>query len=92
MDTEHLSELEQDIRATADDISADAERVIRLEGEKKELDAEDPRRAEVAREIESLTAKQARSARVETTLVDEAAAAARDGASNRDDAPGETRA
>ena len=77
MGSERLSDLEEDIRATADDIASDAARIIEAEEEKVELPADDPRRAALAREVETLTAGQAAKARVESGLVDQAAAAAK---------------
>jgi hypothetical protein len=49
-----VSELENDLRATAEDISADAERLSRIEDEKTGLDARDPRMTELSAESEEL--------------------------------------
>ena len=78
MGSERLSDLEDDIRATADDIASDAERVIRAEAEKAELAPDDPHRAALSREVEALTSRQAHAARMETMMVDEAAEAAKE--------------
>ena len=49
-----MSELESDLRATAEDISADAAKLTRIEDEKAGLDADDPRMAELSAESEQL--------------------------------------
>jgi len=74
MDTERdgLTELESDIRATADSVAADAERLQAIEETKASLSVGDPRLAELSLEAETLTAKMARKARVESALVREA--------------------
>lgn len=70
---ERMSELEEDLKATARDIAADAEQVQAIETEKSDLSAEDPRAAELAEESESLIERMAHKARIETALIDEAA-------------------
>lgn len=65
-------ELEADIKATADDIARDAERIRHIEDEKARLDPGDPRIVELARESESIAARLAIKAKVETALVSEA--------------------
>jgi len=65
-------DLESDLKATSDDIATDARRVAEIEREKGSLATDDPRLAELAAESQALTARMARMARLETTLVDEA--------------------
>jgi hypothetical protein len=48
------SDLEGDLRATAEDIAADAAQIKELEEEKVELDAEDPRVQELSAKSERL--------------------------------------
>jgi hypothetical protein len=73
MAPDELTELEADIKATAEDIATDAERVLQIESEKVRLRPDDPRLVELARESESLTAKMAVKAKAETALVDASA-------------------
>ena len=49
-----MPELEDDLRATADDIAADAARLAEIESEKRELDADDPRMLELSVESQRL--------------------------------------
>ena len=49
-----MSELNGDLRATAEDISADAARLQEIEEEKARLDPSDPRVAELSAESERL--------------------------------------
>jgi len=49
-----MPELEDDLRATADDIAADAARLAEIESEKRELDADDPRMLELSVEGQRL--------------------------------------
>jgi hypothetical protein len=72
MGTDGQHELEADIKATAEDIAADAERIRSIEAEKARLDPSDPRIIELANESEALAAKVAVKAQVETALVTEA--------------------
>jgi hypothetical protein len=72
MGTERLTELESDIKATADDMATDAERIRRIEAEKASLDPSDDRIVELAHESESLAAELAVKAKAETALVTEA--------------------
>ena len=69
-----VNDLDNDIRATADDIATDAERIRAIESEKARLAADDPRLVDLARESEDLAAKLATKTRVETALVNEAQA------------------
>ena len=78
MDTESgpLTEMEHDIKATGEDIAADAARVHQIEKEKTALHADDPRLANLSRVSEELTARMADKAKVETALVAEVQAQA----------------
>jgi hypothetical protein len=49
-----MSELDNDLRATAEDIATDAARLSRIEGEKAGLEADDPRMVELSAEGEQL--------------------------------------
>jgi hypothetical protein len=73
MGAESLTELQNDIKATGEDIATDAERIRQIEQEKVTLTAGDPRLIELANESEALAAKLAVKAKVETALVEEAA-------------------
>lgn len=74
MDTEreHLNELESDIKATGDDLVADALRVVEIEKAKVALTPADPRRPELAQEAEATAKSMAQKTKLETQLVDEA--------------------
>ena len=74
MDNERLTDLAADIKATGDDIATDAERVRQIETAKVSLPADDPRLVDLANESEAIIAKMAVKAKVETALVEEAAA------------------
>jgi len=50
-----MDELEEDIRATAQSIEADADRLAAIEDEKKALDSSDPRLLELSREAELIS-------------------------------------
>jgi hypothetical protein len=50
-----VDELEEDIRATAQSIEADADRLAAIEDEKKRLKSDDPRLLELSREAESIS-------------------------------------
>lgn len=49
-----MSEMESDLRATAEDIAVDAARLTRIEIEKTRLPAHDPRVAELSAESERI--------------------------------------
>jgi hypothetical protein len=49
-----MSELEDDLHATADSIATDAERLAAIEEEKRFLEADDPRMVELSAEGERL--------------------------------------
>jgi hypothetical protein len=67
-----VTELENDLHATAEDISADAARLSRIEDEKTGLDARDPRMAELSKESEQLARGIVPKAVAERELADEA--------------------
>lgn len=73
MDSKRLNAVESDIRATGDEIVADAEHLQAVEQEKVSLDPKDPRRMELTLEGERLTSRMKLRAKVETALVTEAA-------------------
>jgi hypothetical protein len=50
-----MDELEEDIRATAQSIEADADRLAAIEDEKKGLESDDPRLLELSREAELIS-------------------------------------
>jgi hypothetical protein len=52
-----MSELEDDLRATADSIAGDAERLAAIEVEKQSLEVDDPRMVELSAESERLAAR-----------------------------------
>jgi hypothetical protein len=74
--SERVTEIGDDIKATADDIATDARRVHAIETEKSGLTPRDPRLIELAHESEALTAEMAVKAKTETALVETAAAEA----------------
>lgn len=49
-----MDELEEDLRATAQSIESDADRLAAIEDEKKTLGAADPRLLELSREAERI--------------------------------------
>jgi hypothetical protein len=63
-----------DVRATADDLAADADRLKAIEQRKATLDADDPTLVELSDEAERLTEDMAAKARIQSQLVDEATA------------------
>ena len=50
-----MDELEEDVRATAQSIEADADRLAAIEDEKKTLGSADPRLLELSREAELIS-------------------------------------
>jgi hypothetical protein len=62
-----------DLRATAEDMIDDSQRVEELERRKLALDAADPRFAALAHEIEDLVARMARKAKVQSEIAADAA-------------------
>ena len=67
-----MSELEDDVRATAESIAADAERLKRVEQAKTELPISDPALRDLAGEAEHLVETIAEKTGVQSALVDEA--------------------
>ena len=67
-----MSEREDDLKATAEAMIDDSQRVEDLEKEKLALEADDPRYARLAREIEDLVARMAAKARAQTRLAEDA--------------------
>jgi hypothetical protein len=49
-----VSDLDNDLRATAEDIAADAARLTEIENEKTRLGADDPRLAELSAESQAI--------------------------------------
>jgi hypothetical protein len=66
-----VSDGEDDLRATSESILDDATRLKALEEQKAGLPADDPRVAELSREIEELARQLAEKATVERVLTDE---------------------
>lgn len=69
-----VSDLDDDLRATAEAIAGDAERLKQIERAKALLPADDPRVAELAREAERLIDEMASKTTEQSLLVDEAGA------------------
>jgi hypothetical protein len=69
-----MSDTEADLKATAEDLAADAAEVHQIEVEKTTLDPASPRVVELSEKSERLIGKMARMARVETALASEAKA------------------
>ena len=67
-----VSDLDDDVRATAESIASDAERLKQIERAKALLPANDPRVAELAREAELLIDEMAAKATEQSLLVDDA--------------------
>jgi hypothetical protein len=68
-----MSELDDDLRATAEDIAADAAKLNRIETEKSGLEADDPRMVELSAESEQLARRIVPKAAAERKLADLAA-------------------
>jgi hypothetical protein len=68
-----VSELEGDIRATAEDLAEDAHRLQEIEQAKGHLDIDDPRMAELSAESEKIARRMVPKTTAERELVDEAA-------------------
>ena len=67
-----MSELEEDLRATAESIAADAERLTAIEEEKRVLEPDDPRMIELSAESERLVGGLVPKTGAETQLAKEA--------------------
>ena len=66
-----MDELDEDIRATAQSIEADADRLAAIEDEKKALEASDPRLLELSREAELISKRLVPKTVAERALVSE---------------------
>jgi hypothetical protein len=73
MDSQRRRNAETDLKATAEDLAHDARRVAAIEGLKAELDADDPRTAELSKESERITEEMAAKAKMEIQLQRQAA-------------------
>jgi hypothetical protein len=71
-----VSELQDDVRATAASIAADADRLKRIEEAKTELPVADPTVADLTAEAEQLIDEMAAKAGAQSALVDEAVSGA----------------
>ena len=69
-----VSELENDLRATAEDIAADAARLVAIEDEKTRLGSDDPRLAELSAEGEAIARRLVPKTAAESELAAEALA------------------
>jgi len=74
MDTEsdRPTDLDDDMRATADDLAADAAQIHDIESEKAELPADDPKAAALAGQTEALIEQMNEKAKVQTALIEKA--------------------
>lgn len=72
MDSQRQRDARTDLKATSEDLAADARRVETIEELKAVLDADDPRMEPLARESEAITSDMAAKAEMETHLVREA--------------------
>lgn len=68
-----MSEIENDLRATAEDIAADSARLTGIEDEKIRLDARDPRMGELSAESEQIARRMVPKTAAERELADELA-------------------
>jgi hypothetical protein len=69
-----VSELENDLRATAEDIAADAARLAEIEDEKGRLEMDDPRLVELSAEGETIARRLVPKTAAESDLAAEALA------------------
>jgi hypothetical protein len=69
-----VSELENDLRATAEDIAADATRLAAIEDKKAGLEADDPRLTELSAEGEAIARRLVPKTAAESELAAEALA------------------
>ena len=69
-----MSELENDLRATAEDIAADATRLAAIEDEKAGLEPDDPRLVELSAEGEAIARRLVPKTAAESELAAEALA------------------
>ena len=68
-----MSELDNDLRATAEDIAADAAKLSQIEDEKADLEADDPRMVVLSAESEQLARRLVPKTAAERELADLAA-------------------
>ena len=66
-----MDDLEEDVRATAQSIEADADRLAAIEDEKKLLPSDDPRLLELSREAELISKRLVPKTVAERALVTE---------------------
>lgn len=71
-----LNQLEDDIRATSEDVVADAERLLAIEKRKVSMDPGDPNRVRLAKQADDLGDNIAAKVQVQLRLVTEAGDAA----------------
>ena len=69
-----MSDLENDLRATAEDIAADAARLTAIEEEKARLGSDDPRLLELSAEGEAIARRLVPKTAAESELAEEALA------------------
>jgi hypothetical protein len=68
-----LSEIEGDLKATSENIKADAQRLLEVETEKLDLPPRDPRSDELGEEAAQLGGRIAATTKVQSALADEVA-------------------
>ena len=66
-----MNDAHDDLRSTAEALQEDADQLEALEKEKETLALDDPRLAELSRQVEALIKRMATKATVERALVDE---------------------
>ena len=66
-----MSDLHDDIRATGEDIAAEAARLTEIEGEKSSLGVDDPRQAELSAEGEAIARRLVPKTAAERALADD---------------------
>lgn len=67
-----MTDREDDLKATAEAMIDDSQRVMDLEQQKLALDAKDPRYGKLSRAIERVVARMKTKARAQTEMADEA--------------------
>jgi polyhydroxyalkanoate synthesis regulator phasin len=74
MDTkpDRLTDINDDLKATADDLAADAARVAEIERQKAALEADHPMTAKLAEETEVLIDEMAEKAKIQSALIEKA--------------------
>ena len=71
-----MSELQEDVRATAESIAADAEELKRLEQQKAAMSIDDPGLPTLADEVEELIEEIGSKGTMQSVLIDEATSGA----------------